>query len=219
MTFLNTPRFPTGISYGSAGGPVFDTTIVPLRSGRQIKNRNWPYPLHTYNIIPGIKTATALEDVREYFYAMAGRDGVFRYKDFSDFQSGVLGAAPASDDQTLGTGDGSNRDFELKKTYTKGALSMVRPIDGARATSLIVEVGGVTATASDYVFSTGTRDLAFATGAVPATGDLVKAGFHFDVLVSFESDSFNAVIESCDSTTGDLIFNIDALYVREDRPA
>lgn len=197
---------------------MFDTQVAPLRSGKVVKNRNWPYPLHSYNILPGIKSEAALEDVREYFYVMAGRDGVFRYKDFSDYQSCPLATSPAQDDQVLGTGDGSNREFVITKTYTKGALTMERPIDGALATSLLVEVGGVLATGSDYVFSTGTRNLEFATGAIPATGEVVKAGFAFDVHVSFESDSFNASIETCDSTAGELVFNIDALFVREERP-
>lgn len=217
MTFLATPRFPTGISYGSEGGPVFQTSRAQLRSGKEIKNRDWPYPLQQFNVLPGIKTPTELEDVREYFYVLGGADGTMRYKDFSDWKSCALGDTPAQDDQVLGTGDGANRDFEISKTYTKGALSLRRPIDGALPSTLLVEVDGVLATSSDYTFTTGTRNIQFTVLATPSAGAIVKAGYEMDVIVSFGSDTFNVVIESCNPGTGDLIFNMDRLLLIEDR--
>ncbi len=216
--FLEDPRFPTGISYGSQGGPSFNTRIVEQRSGKRAKERVWQYPLHAYNVITGIKTATALEDVREFFYVLYGRDGVMRYKDFSDWKSSPLKQAIASSDQLLGVGDGAQTVFEIAKTYTKGALSMRRPIDYALPTSLLVEVGGVLATSGyTQLPPPNSRYIQFSTGSIPATGQEVRAGFEYDVVVDFGQDVFNVVIESCDSRDGHLTFNVGNLPLVEAR--
>jgi len=213
MAFIETPRFPSGISYGSQGGPTFSTTIVTTRSGKTTRNQNWSYPLHVYNVLPGIKTATALEDVREYFYAMAGRANGFRFKDFADWKSCALGDTIATDDQTLGTGDSVETDYQLVKTYTKGALSMTRPIKKPVSGTLVIEVAGSPVTGG-WNLATGTGIITFSTG-IPATGEVVKAGYAFDVPVEFGSDVFSVTTETCNYPTGTLIFNTDTLPLRE----
>lgn len=220
-TFLDTPRFPTGISYGSEGGPEFSTTLQPLRSGKKIKNRNWQYPLANYNVLPGIKKEPQLEDIREYFYVMFGQDGSFRYKDFSDWKSAPLGQSISSSDQVLGTGDGVTADFPLQKTYSKGALSMVRPLYGVLATSLLVE--SVTPTgapspvpASGYTYTPWTSFITFSTGHIPATGHTVRAGFEHDVIVAFATDFFNVRITNKSCQHG-LLFNVPTLPLAEER--
>lgn len=215
-TFLETPRFPTGISYGSQGGPEFLTDIVPLRSGKTIRNKAWGYPLHKYNVLTGIKREAQLEEVREYFYAVAGRAYGFRYKDFSDWKSCALGDTPAYDDQTIGTGDGSTAAFQLKKTYTKGALSQERLIQKPVAGTWLIGVAGALVT-SGYTMATGTGIFTFATGSVPTTGQAITAGFEFDVPCEFGTDYFNVVIEDCNATTQDLLFNVDSLPLGEIR--
>lgn len=215
--FLDDPRFPTGISYGSAGGPAFNTRIVAQRSGKRAKERVWKYPIHTYNILTGIKTATGLEDVREYFYVLFGRDGYMRYKDFSDFKSSALKDPIASSDQLLGIGDGTQAIFEIKKNYEKGALTMERPIDYALPTSLAVEVGGVLATGWIQLPFPNTRFIQFPTGSIPTTGQEVRAGFEFDVVVDFGIDVFDVEIIGCDSRDGGLVFNVSQLPLTEAR--
>lgn len=216
--FLEDPRFPTGISDGSAGGPAFNTRIVQQRSGKRAKERVWKYPLHTYNVLTGIKTATGLEDVREFFYVMFGRDGYMRYKDFSDWKSSALKQPIASSDQLLGVGDGTQAVFEIKKTYQKGALSMERVIDYALNSTLLVEVGGVPTTGGwTQLPAPLSRFLQFSTGSVPATGQEVRAGYEFDVVVDFGIDVFDVTIQGCDSRDGGLIFNVSNLPLNEAR--
>lgn len=215
MSFLETPRFPTGISYGSQGSPEFSTTVVPLRSGATVRNANWVYPLHRFNVLPGIKTETALEDVREYFYAMAGRAYGFRYKDFSDYKSCALAATPAHTDQAIGTGDGATATWQLKKTYTKGALSQERLIQKPVSGSWVIGVAGALVTSANYSMATGTGLFTFATGAVPTTGQAITAGYNYDVPVEFGTDTFNVSIDSCNSTAGGLLFNVDSLPLTE----
>lgn len=216
MTFLTTPRFPTGIAYGSGGGPRFDTTIVPLRSGRTVKNANWAYPLQVFNVLTGIQSQVELQSVRDLFYAMKGQFNTFRFLDKFDWKSCVLEDSIASDDQILGTGDGANRTFLLQKTYTFGALDLIRPIPGALATSLTVEVAG--ATSASYTHVAWSGEIVFATGSIPATGEVVKAGFDFDVICEFATDEFNVTAENCDSGRGaGLLFNVDVLPIREVR--
>lgn len=213
MALVTGQRFPTGISYGSAGGPLFSTTIVPLRSGRTVKNQNWEYPLQVYNLIHSLRSETQMEELRDWFYALAGQFNTARFKDPYDYKSCALGDSIASSDQILGTGDGSTVDFDLVKTYTVGSLSMSRPTPGVLATSLIVEVGG--ATTAGYTRTPWTNTITFATA--PATGAVIKAGFEFDVLVEFGVDQFNVIAENCNSINGQLVFAVDNLPLREVR--
>lgn len=214
--FLETQRFPTGISYGSEGGPNFNTQVVPLKSGAKGKTRLWQYPLHQYNVLTGIRTPAQLEAVREYFYVMYGQDGCFRFKDFSDFKSCSLDNTPANTDQLLGTGDGSTAVFNVTKTYAKGSMLAIRKVQYPLATSLKIAVAGVSSASWTQLAWPNTNQIQFATGAIPATGQQVTAGYEFDVVAAFQTDRFNAVIQGCDSNTGKLFFNINALPIGEE---
>ena len=215
MSFLETPRFPDEISYNSSGGPVWSTSVKTVKSGKSFRNQNWLYPLHSYNVLSGVKTQTDYESLRNWFYAMAGRAHGFRYKDFSDYKSGAWDAVTTALDQNIGTGDGTTLAFQLIKSYAVGALSSSRKITKPVAGTWDVAVGGVTATGTDYSVATGTGIVTFDTGAVPATGAAVTAGFEFDVAVEFGKDVFDVSIIDCNPTTTSLIFDADSFPVRE----
>ena len=214
--FLETPRFPTGISHGSEGGPNFNTHIAPLKSGANAKTRIWQYPLHTYNVLTGIRTPAQLEEVKDYFYVMYGQDGTFRFKDFTDFKSCVFADTPANDDVLLGVGDGSTRVFDMVKRYTKGSMELVRRIQYPLASSIKVAVAGASSASWSQLPWPNTHQIEFATGAIPATGQNVTAGYEFDVVVSFKVDRFNVVIQNTNCQTGQPIFNITALPLGEE---
>lgn len=214
--FLATPRFPTGVSLGSGGGPNFQTQMVPLKSGARAKARIWQYPLQTFNVLHGIRTPAQYEEVRDYFYAMFGADGTFRYKDFGDYLSCALGATPANTDQVLGTGDGSTRTFDIVKRYTVGVATCVRRISYPLNATLKVAVAGASSASWSQLPWPNTYQIQFATGAVPATGQQVTAGFEFDVVVGFQSDRFDAVIQNWKQQTQELLFNVNAIMLSEE---
>ena len=56
MSFLATPRFPDAISYGSVGGPSYNTSVIQTESGYEKRNINWLYPLNSYDVAFGVKS-------------------------------------------------------------------------------------------------------------------------------------------------------------------
>lgn len=186
MAFLETPRFPEDISYGSRGGPMYQTQVVRVDSGHEKRLSRWAYPLHQYDISYGITRQADAYNVTVFFHAVAGRLHGFRFKDPHDFQSNHDMSTPVSDtDQILGTGDGVETDFQLIKTYTRGALSLVRAITKPVVSTTVVSLDDVSQP-TGWSLDTTIGILTFSTP--PALGVVVKAGFQNDVAVRFDSD-------------------------------
>jgi uncharacterized protein (TIGR02217 family) len=141
--FLNTPRFPDTISYGSAGGPEYNTTIVTMSSGQEYRNSNWSYPRQRYDVAFGVKSHAELEDVYYFFHIAKGKQNGFRFKDFMDYTSTLLGSVPSMLDQNIGAGNGILVAFQLKKTYSKGALVQERIISKPISGTVLIAIGGV----------------------------------------------------------------------------
>ncbi len=95
-------RFPEDISYGSNGGPGFNTTIIELASGHEQRNINWSLARARYDAQYGIKQREQMEDVLDFFYARRGKAYGFRFKDWMDFElpRQSLGVASAVTHQT-----------------------------------------------------------------------------------------------------------------------
>jgi uncharacterized protein (TIGR02217 family) len=194
MAFLETPRFPDDISYGSQGGPGYNTSIVVIRSGAESRNVNWTYARHAYDVAYGVKTITQLSDLIDHFHACAGMAYGFRYKDFMDCKSSGNHETTVSDtDQTIGTGDNVETDFQLVKVYTRGAFSRTRnitkPVTGTTVVSLD-DVGQGSGWSVDTTTGIVTFDVA------PGGSVVVKAGFEFDVPVRFDTDELNINYEA-----------------------
>lgn len=192
--FIETPRFPENISYGSSGGPEYNTTVVGLYSGYEQRIANFTNPLHKYNVGYGIKLKDDLEVVLQYFHVVAGRFLAFRYKDWQDFKSCAVFNTPAADDQLLGTGDSTTgsdgtADYDLIKTYSFGASTYDRPIYKPVDGTLLVAVDGVAKTEGvHYNIDLTLGRITFTNGNHPLAGLDVTAGFEFDVPVRFNSD-------------------------------
>ena len=187
--FLETPRFPTDISYGSVGGPAYNSVVISTSGGHEQVIQYWEYPLHEYDVSYGIRTQVDLYQVIEYFHAMAGQTHSFRYKDHQDFRSGSdqsVGASPTATDELLGVGDNSETDFQLIKNYTKGVINQTRIINKPVSGTVVVSLDDVPQ-GSGWSIDTTTGLIVFT--AAPALGVNVKAGFEFDVPVRFNQNS------------------------------
>jgi len=155
MSFLETPRFPDDIAYGSRGGPMYSTRLVRTASGYEQRNINWTYPLHKWDVAYGIKDDATWESLNEFFHAVSGMAHGFRIKDHRDYLSCDIGGTIAATDQSLGTGDGATLTWQLQKTYTKGALSRTRIIQKPVASTTLFAIAGVASTA-DWTIDTTT---------------------------------------------------------------
>jgi uncharacterized protein (TIGR02217 family) len=189
MAFLDV-RFPVDISYGSAGGPGYQTTVVTTQGGREYRNSQRSMPLYEYNAACGVKSRAQMAALCNFFNAVGGRAHSFRWKDHLDFQSCLMTATPAALDQAIGTGDGTTAAFQLKKTYTEGALSRVRTILKPVSGTVLVAVAGVVKTVTThYTVDHATGIVTFTAGNIPTAGQSVTAGYEFDVPARFDIDS------------------------------
>lgn len=180
---INENRFPDDISYGSSGGPAFSTTIVTNAGGFEKRNQNWQDARATYNVAHGIKTKEQLDALITFFRVHKGRLIPFRFKDWTDFQA--VG-------EIIGTGNGVQTQFGLRKTYRNGGDSHIRFITKPIEETVTIYVNGAVQQNGytvDYI--TG---IIFFTQA-PVTGAIIKADFEFDVPVRFETDHLSARLE------------------------
>lgn len=183
--FLESPRFPDDIAYGSEGGPEYKTNIVEVNSGYEHRNAVWSYPRHKFNVAYGVRTLGQLYALTEFFHAVHGSAYAFRFKHHADFKSGNITQAVSPTDQVIGTGDGAITEFPLKKTYTKGALSRARLITKPNTDTVHVALNGVEQL-SGWSVDTTTGVITF--DSAPGNGVSVQAGFEFDVPVRFQND-------------------------------
>jgi uncharacterized protein (TIGR02217 family) len=182
-------RFPLDISLRGRGGPERRTDIVTLGSGRERRNARWARSRRRYEAGYGVKTLAALSSVIAFFEERRGRLYGFRWRDRSDYSSGLPGASVSPLDQTIGQGDGVKTAFQLVKTYGASfapyARDIVKPVTG----TVRVAVAGVEKTAGgDFDLDATSGVVTFALASIPPAGAAVTAGYLFDVPVRFDTD-------------------------------
>jgi uncharacterized protein (TIGR02217 family) len=181
--------FPLDVALRSAGGPERRTDIVALGSGREERNARWAHSRRRYDAGYGIKTLDALSSVVAFFEERRGRLHGFRWRDRLDQSSAAPGGAVSPLDQTIGTGNGVTADFQLTKTYGSIYAPYQRPVTKPVSGSVRVAVAGVeVAQGVAFTCDPTTGVVTFLPGHIPATGAAVRAGFHFDVPVRFDTD-------------------------------
>lgn len=182
-------RFPTAISRGAQGGPERRTDVVVLGSGFEERNSRWAASRRSYNAGYGVTSLDALHEVIAFFEERRGRFHGFRWRDHADWKSCAPTATPGALDQQIGTGDGSQRTFQLTKTYGSAFAPWTRDIRKPVAGTVSIAVAGaLQAPGTDFAVDTTTGLVTFAEGKAPASGAAVTAGFEFDVPVRFDTD-------------------------------
>lgn len=200
-------RLDREIEAGAKRRPRYSTDIVTADGGWEIRNERWTYPLFSFefNFMPGDPDPDEgelgeeqLAEVTNHFHVVGGAAGVFPFRDWSDYHAV---------DQVIGTGDGSERYFQLYRNYTRGAITRRRLITRPDAATIVLRVGGIAAG-----FTHVGKGLLFL-NAAPALGAVVAADFDFDVPVRFESDELEYL-----SITGSIqqITSVVLVEVREE---
>jgi|10_taG_2_1085330.scaffolds.fasta_scaffold37067_2 uncharacterized protein (TIGR02217 family) len=130
MTFHNSAIFPTDVSYGSSGGPGYNTSVITLDSGHEIRTERWSQPRHQYDISYGIRTFEQLQTVIEFFHARSGSAHGFRYLDPLDHSTDSTRRGTAAwDDINLGTLTADATTIQLATQYTNGGITKSRTIE------------------------------------------------------------------------------------------
>lgn len=176
--------FPLDVGFGSSGGPERKTDIVTLASGFEERNSRWADSRRTYDAGIGVRSLADIQNVLAFFEERRGRLHGFRFRDPLDYASVVSGSVIDATDQALGVGDGSRTEFQLIKTYGSGHAPYERIIRKPVAGSARVAVAGSETSAFSLNYEMGLLQL----DAPPSSGQIVTAGFLFDVPVRFDTD-------------------------------
>lgn len=193
MAAFHEVQFPTDISKGSSGGPERVTDIVELVSGFEERNATMANSRRNYDAGLGLRNVNDLHDVIEFWEARFGQLFGFRWKDWSDYRSCKTKNQPAFTDQIIGTGDGTQTQFQLVKNYTSGAYGYQRQIKKPVAGTVLIGKNGVLQ-ASGWTVDTTTGIVTFA--VAPGAGQSVSAGYEFDVPVRFDTGKLTISIEA-----------------------
>lgn len=185
-------RFPTAISRGAHGGPERRTDVVVLGSGFEERNSRWAASRRSYNAGYGVTSLDALHEAIAFFEERRGRFHGFRWRDHADWKSSAPGDATTAFDQAIGVGDGETLIFQLKKTYGSAHAPYAREIKKPVAGTVKIAVDGALKTLGTHFTVDATSGLVtFEEADAPAEGDLVTAGFEFDVPVRFDTDKLD----------------------------
>lgn len=187
--------FPQNIAYGTRGGLSHDTRVISQDGGSEERVSRRGVRM-VYNARYGIRSLSDLRAVQKFIRLREGSAYGFRFKDWLDYASttdgGTIadGAAvdPSNQDQVIGTGNASNKIFQLSKTYTDGVYTKVRNITKPVSGTVLIALGGSAQTEGAHFsvdYTTGV--VTFVTA--PGGGIQVKAGFQNEVPVRFDESA------------------------------
>lgn len=188
-------RFPANLSFGSVGGPERRTEIVMMTNGHEERRTPWAHSRRRYDAGLGLRSLDDVAGLIAFFEARAGQLHAFRWKDWADYKSSAPAVAPGFLDQEIGTGNGQQKEFQLRKAYASGPARYWRPILKPVEGTVLAGVGndklreGV-----DFEVDLATGVLRFT--APPEPGAMVTAGFEFDVPVRFDIDRIAVSVAS-----------------------
>ncbi len=186
MTAFHNISFPLKLARGAVGGPERVTEVVALANGREVRNTCLSRSRRRWEVGSAIRSLDDLAEITAFFEARLGRLHGFRFTDPADHKSCRPSQTPLPSDQLLGIGNGTQKTFQLQKTYGDAVSSSVRPIHLPVSNSVRVAVAGAELSASAFSVDTQTGILTLSTA--PTAGQPVRAGFCFDTPVRFDSD-------------------------------
>lgn len=180
MSFVEV-QFPTDISYGASGGPIFMTDVVATVSGHEQRNSKWSQSRAKYNVASGIKTEAQWQALIAFFRARRGMAIGFRFKDWSDYKA---------ENQPLKSLGGN--DYQLVKQYVSGAAVYERDITKP--------VTGTVKLYEDSILQASGWSIDTATGIITTSlSGMLSADFEFDVPVRFDTDEMSISMDSFDA--------------------
>lgn len=219
MSFLEV-EFPRQLSFGSAGGRGFFTTVNEGFSGWKQFNQNWFYPLAEWTVsVKSLQNSDGrisdFATLYAFFLNMKGQANGFRFW------------APADNTATgesIGTGDGTTTVFQLQKTYSiysssfaipikKPIMSTVHDYKGNALTDTVVAY--VNATPTTVTVDATTGQITFS--SPPAIGAVITADFQFHFPVHFKTDKFNAQVQKSYVRGNEALFNLASVEIIEVR--
>jgi uncharacterized protein (TIGR02217 family) len=171
-------RLPDVIAFGAVGGPRFLTSVGTSASGFEARADLWTIERGMWDLGYFNRSEEETKALIAFFVAVArGRANGFRFLDHAEGESTGVS-------EYLGTGDGADATFQLRKAYTQGGETYYRTIYKPVAGTVTATLNGTATTA--FTVSTTTGIVTFT--SPPGGGVVVRASFQFDVPVRFDVD-------------------------------
>jgi uncharacterized protein (TIGR02217 family) len=179
---MSTSVFPTfdGLAWSVFKTPMWSTLAKNTVSGRELRLSNYSTPKYkfklSYEVLRADIAHHELQDFMSFFNAMQGSFDTFLYKDPADHTATA---------EVIGIGNGSNKIFQLSRTYG----TYTEPVVAPYLLTLQVFVNGVLAAGSTDA-NTGivTLTTAPASGAtVTWTGEFYYRCRFIDDMMDFEN--------------------------------
>lgn len=180
-------RFPSGLSFGSIGGPERRTDVVTLNSGFEERNTPWAHSRRRFDAGVSMRSLDDLQLLIAFFEARRGRMFGFRWKDWSDFKSCAPSKTVGILDQAIAVGDGVRTEFQLCKSYRSGDQEYCRDISKPVAGTVVLAIDGVEHFEGEHCsVDIGSGVISFKDA--PSETAVITAGYEFDVPVRFDTD-------------------------------
>ena len=181
MTDFEEIQFPTDISYGATGGPMFLTDVVATVSGHEQRNSRWSQSRAKYNVASGIKTEEQWQALIAFFRARRGKAVGFRFKDWSDYKA---------ENQPLNNISGN--DYQMIKQYSSGSVAVEREI--TKPVSAAIKLY------EDSILQANGWSVDTTTGIITTNlSGTLSVDFEFDVPVRFDTDEMAISVDSFDA--------------------
>jgi len=189
MGFHNV-QFPVGQTYGTEGGPGYETRIIETTSGAEQRIARKSQPRHQFDAAHNVRTISDISEILTFYHARRGAAASFRYKDWGDYATTSTlcthdGSTVSDTDAIIGNGDGSETQFQLVKSYADVGFGVTRTITLPVANSVVIALDG-TSQASGWSVNDTTGIVTFSTA--PTAGQQVTAGFEHDVKTRFSKE-------------------------------
>ncbi|AGY57155.1 DUF2460 domain-containing protein [Gloeobacter kilaueensis] len=182
---------------GAQAGPAFNTSILERGNGYEKRNANWSAPRRSFSTGDRTQNYSWLEYLINFQVMTKGAARGFRFRDPSDFDvtNGFRNSAQTGF-QTRGTtnanGNGSNKVFQLQKSYANPIETNNRAIKKPVQGTVHIFVNGTESTAWTLDYTTGLVTF----NAAPSNGAVVNWAGQFDVPVRFENDDLIQVLRT-----------------------
>lgn len=163
-------RFPVDISFGAEGGAGFETDIVIMASGAEVRNQNREHQRMMFDVAHAARREAAWRKLRAFFLVCAGRAHTFRYKDWTDY------ICEAGDGVFQDADSGSPTGQQMYKRYIFGGQTYYRK---------------VTKPINGKITLVGSGTLDYSTGIVDGGAPTAWYG-EFDVHARFDTDEMRS---------------------------
>jgi len=203
MSFHNVV-FPEDYSRGVVGGPEFRTTVVATGSGYEQRNVDWATARGRWDLSRLLYDLTTRDETIAFFRARKGRGHSFLFKDWADYNVGMVWNPTTkvldhSGSHNFANGTGAVSTFQLVRIYDSGGYTETRKITRPKTGLKIYKNGAEQTQPGQVTVDLATGIATFVTP--PPLGHTVGWSGEFYVPVRFDTDSLS--MEYMSPTVGD----------------